>query len=386
MGVRTMEAWRSPTPNDTRTYHVTAGVTNVSSVQITNNSGGEVWLMQGSAAPRSADDADFIVPPRATANYPLDHSEVSAKWNGQVTSPTDLITFTFDNQSVAPAVYPGVEPITIPPPLELEMNHGVYTKPGVNDLGYGPSAFNLDLPNANTNPVGGVYIYNPTHLTIMIEPNLIVPAAEFTSQFTVYIQPYSWKSLPLNIDTGFNPRVYIGGVGLTGSGVPKDLYERITVLWSDKRWTHLFPAGGGEAPNGLLNNQKRSIARSGSFYKPASGSSISIYNIEPNSVFYINYVQLTTYMIVNVWRDFYANFYLSRGFSGDVAGNVVFCNCLSVANATVTLQTNTTSLQSPMIASSDSNNNTIGMFFGGTVTAGDVYYVSYTMIGWYEHY
>ena len=236
---RASEVWRTPTPGETKTIHVTAGVTRVTAVQVTNTTGGEVWLRQGAIAPRTVEDADFVIPPRSTANYPLDSEQISVRWNAQVTDPLDLITFAFTDQEVTPAVYPGVEPIDFPPPAP-PVNAPVQTI----FLGPTPAPAPLNITTVSGKNVGSVYIHNRSRSrTIFVVDNPAPPTQFFA------VEPYSWATLPVNL-----PAIRMQVIGpIIYRGINGSDSDFVSVSWSDVDYPISFPSGGGllrgPAPN-----------------------------------------------------------------------------------------------------------------------------------------
>ena len=218
---RASEVWRTPAPGETKTIHVTAGVTRVTAVQVTNTTGGEVWLRQGAIAPRTVEDADFVIPPRSTANYPLDSEQISVRWNAQVTDPLDLITFAFTDQVVAPAVYPGAEPISFPGPVSSP----------VQKLHYPSLPFAPTIPPLTTlsgKNIGSVFIYNMTSRDLDAFYIHNGAPVDFLT-----VPPYSWATVPVNL-----PTLELVLQGSTGAGF-------LSIAWSDIDYVGPFPSGAG---------------------------------------------------------------------------------------------------------------------------------------------
>lgn len=220
-----------PTPAaPTQSYVVGAGVSGAVSVQVTNNSLGEVWMNDSGAIPRSADSAKYVIPPRATATFPLGAAQVSLRWNSLASGVADLVTFVFSDGVQAPNVLPGVSSIggNASPLQSLASSfpQGVGTWPQT-------------LTTTSGKNVGSIFVYNQTRVNWrLFIPN---PSSRY-----VTIPPYSWVTLPVNLPSGIITINFTNVASLIQSYLQNDTFY---IAWGDIDFTAPFPSGAGPTAN-----------------------------------------------------------------------------------------------------------------------------------------
>lgn len=233
------DAW-TPTPGAgaSRRIKVGAGVTGRASVQVTNNTLGELWVNDSDVPPRAADSAKMVIPPRATGKIPLGSAgQVAYQWGGLVSVPGDLITSVFHDGDVGPEVIPGVNPTgSASSPVQ---------KITVNTTG-GPAS-PVALATTSGLNIGQVYIKNATPVVVSVYRTTGLV-------FLDSIPPYSWACLPMNETSG---NVTLAWAAPSTGWLASDT---LFVAYADINYTLPFPSGAGTLASPLDDDHSDLLA------------------------------------------------------------------------------------------------------------------------------
>lgn len=88
--------------------NITAGVTGVKGMQVTNNTSWAIYVSLSAVPPSNADQADLVIPARSTVNFPIGVPQLAYRWSGLVSGNGDLVSSAFTSDPTTTQVFPGV--------------------------------------------------------------------------------------------------------------------------------------------------------------------------------------------------------------------------------------------------------------------------------------
>jgi hypothetical protein len=302
MQVIQTESWTPTVAKPTISYQVGAGVTPRVSVQVTNNTLGEVLLLDSAQPPLDKQQAKYVIPPRCTATYPLDSATLAARWTGLVDSG-ESIEFVFSDSPVTPQVWPG----TIPTGGSTAPVQSVMST--LNDKGTWP----VTLTTQSGLNIGQVYVFNNTSMLWLIT---------ITSPFFkyIYVRPRTWITIPMNQPSGTVTLNHIYNLDALLQ------YDTFYAAWSDINYLVPFPSGASSLPSPIINPEAARVAElpTRQFYVEQAitntgGGTVDLYTLSPKAGTAIQRIVITYCHITHIGGVSGANTTLievSGGFDG----------------------------------------------------------------------
>lgn len=212
--------WQSPQAGDTfRIADVASGTTPRVSVQITNSTPGLILVGQVDNPELLTEDDDNVkkIPPRSTGNYPWNYPVLSARYIGTVgATGNEYVDFIFTDSPVNPGIIPGVAGVV---PIDVPIN--VVTAGDLPVVISDPSGLNI----------AGLFVQNQTCQNVVA----VLPSGE-----TVVAPPYSWFTIPLNVE--------FVGLSVSPGGGFFD-FDTLYIAYANINYTEPFVAAAGSLPN-----------------------------------------------------------------------------------------------------------------------------------------